>query len=280
MGAISKKLDFLKVLCYNRTCNKSVTIVTKMNKIEQVYHTIKGIIHMEVFMNLKMKAMQGMVLAGCMVVLGIIAESANTTVASAAVEQREVTTETDYTTGGTAGVVRSLNELEAQALEGLQLASIAQLQVAVVTASEDEIEAIADIPELTAEELAWQNLAMADVKEQMNVRAEASEEAEIVGRLRKGDVAEVIEKGEEWTHIRSGNVDGYVKNEYCVYGVEALAYAKANVDTRVTITGNGVRVRSEASSDSSVVAAVSKGAVLIAETEAESVDGWVAVKYT
>lgn len=280
MGAISKKLDFLKVLCYNRTCNKSVTIVTKMNKIEQVYHTIKGIIHMEVFMNLKMKAMQGMVLAGCMAVLGIIAESANTTVASAAVEQREVTTETDYTTGGTAGVVRSLNELEAQALEGLQLASIAQLQVAVVTASEDEIEAIADIPELTAEELAWQNLAMADVKEQMNVRAEASAEAEIVGRLRKGDVAEVIEKGEEWTHIRSGNVDGYVKNEYCVYGVEALAYAKANVDTRVTITGNGVRVRSEASSDSSVVAAVSKGAVLIAETEAESVDGWVAVKYT
>ena len=280
MGAISKKLDFLKVLCYNRTCNKSVTIVTKMNKIEQVYHTIKGIIHMEVFMNLKMKAMQGMVLAGCMVVLGIIAESANTTVASAAVEQREVTTETDYTAGGTAGVVRSLNELEAQALEGLQLASIAQLQVAVVTASEDEIEAIADIPELTAEELAWQNLAMADVKEQMNVRAEASAEAEIVGRLRKGDVAEVIEKGEEWTHIRSGNVDGYVKNEYCVYGVEALAYAKANVDTRVTITGNGVRVRSEASSDSSVVAAVSKGAVLIAETEAESVDGWVAVKYT
>ena len=123
-------------------------------------------------------------------------------------------------------------------------------------------------------------LAMADVKEQMNVRAEASAEAEIVGRLRKGDVAEVIEKGEEWTHIRSGNVDGYVKNEYCVYGVEALAYAKANVDTRVTITGNGVRVRSEASSDSSVVAAVSKGAVLIAETEAESVDGWVAVKYT
>ena len=188
MGAISKKLDFLKVLCYNRTCNKSVTIVTKMNKIEQVYHTIKGIIHMEVFMNLKMKAMQGMVLAGCMAVLGIIAESANTTVASAAVEQREVTTETDYTTGGTAGVVRSLNELEAQALEGLQLASIAQLQVAVVTASEDEIEAIADIPELTAEELAWQNLAMADVKEQMNVRAEASAEAEIVGRLRKGDV--------------------------------------------------------------------------------------------
>ena len=55
MGAISKKLDFLKVLCYNRTCNKSVTIVTKMNKIEQVYHTIKGIIHMEVFMNLKDK---------------------------------------------------------------------------------------------------------------------------------------------------------------------------------------------------------------------------------
>ena len=233
-------------------------------------------------MSLKDKAIQGVVLAISVTVLGTIAESANTvTVASAAaVSPKEMTTETDYATGGTAGVVLSLDELEAQATYAIQSASIAKLQVAVVAAAEEEIEAITEIPEMTEEELEWQNLLMADIKDKMNVRAEASKDSEIVGRFRKGDVAEIVEVLDEWTHIRSGNVDGYVKNEYCVYGQEALAYAKANIDTRVTVVGNGVRVRSEASTDGSIVAAVSKGAVLIAQTQAEPVEGWVAVKYT
>ena len=29
-----ENLDFIKLLCYNRHCNKSVTIVTKMNKMK------------------------------------------------------------------------------------------------------------------------------------------------------------------------------------------------------------------------------------------------------
>ena len=136
-------------------------------------------------------------------------------------------------------------------------------------------------PVLSEEEMLWQNRVMADVKKQMNVRAEASGDAELVGRFRKGDVAEVVEKGEEWTKIRSGNVEGYVKNSYCVYGLDALAYAKENVDTRATVTVNGLRVRSEASTESgSIVASVSKGATLIVDTDEEVPEGWVAVGYT
>lgn len=233
-------------------------------------------------MSLKSKAVQGTTLAISMVMLGIIAGTADTVVVaeSTSAEQYEVTTETDYATGGTAGVVRSLDELEARAFDEMQQVSVARMQVAIVTSAEEEIAAISEIPELTEEELTWMNRLMAKVDDKMNVRAEASEEAEIVGRLRKGDVAEVVEVGEEWTHITSGNVDGFVKNEYCVYGLEALAYAKENIDTRATVVGNGVRVRSEASAESQIVASLSKGANLIVEQGSEAAEGWIAVRYT
>lgn len=165
---------------------------------------------------------------------------------------------------------------------------VVETEAATEVAAETEVttedtEAATEVvePVLSEEEMLWQNRVMADVKKQMNVRAEASGDAELVGRFRKGDVAEVVEKGEEWTKIRSGNVEGYVKNSYCVYGLDALAYAKENVDTRATVTVNGLRVRSEASTESgSIVASVSKGATLIVDTDEEVPEGWVAVGYT
>ena len=192
---------------------------------------------------------------------------------------QQVTIE-DSVKGRTAGVVLSLNELEELTLENIHRVDYEQMAVAVVTAAEDEMIAIPDAPILTEEEQLWQNRVMADVEDKMNVRAAASKDSEIIGRMRKGDVAEVIEIGEEWTHIKSGNVDGYLKNEYCVYGMDALAYANANIDIRATVTGTGVRVRSEASTDSSIVASVSNGVVLIVEPNAEQVDGWLPVRYT
>ena len=189
------------------------------------------------------------------------------------------TTEKNNVTGRTAGVVLSLDELEEQALEAIQNADYTQMQTAFVTAAEEAIASVPDGPVLTEEEQLWQNRLMADVDNQMNVRAEASTGSEIVGRLRKGDVAEVVEIGEEWTHIKSGNVDGFVKNEYCVYGLDALAYAKENIDTRAFVTGSSVRLREEPTTDSGVVTAVSKGMLLIVDTDAETVDGWVPVGY-
>lgn len=233
-------------------------------------------------MNLTTKAMkEAMALVLSVVMLGIIAGAADSQPvmrAMAEVPQARVTEEN--ITGRTAGVVLSLNELEEQTLASVQVAAYEQTRTVVVAAAAEAIEAIPEGPMLTEEELLWQNRVMADVEEKMNVRAEANAEAEIVGRFRKGDVAEVVEIGDEWTHIKSGNVDGYVKNEYCIYGLDALAYANENIDVRATITGNGIRVRSEASTEASVVASVSTGTVLVVETDAEVPAGWLAVRYT
>ena len=227
-------------------------------------------------MNLQNKAVKQAIVLG-LSVMGIIAMAACTDDNAKDVVSQQVT---EIEEGRTAGVVLSLNELEEQTLAGVQVAAYEQTRTVVVAAAAEAIEAIPEGPMLTEEEMLWQNRVMADVEEKMNVRAEANAEAEIVGRFRKGDVAEVVEIGDEWTHIKSGNVDGYVKNEYCIYGLDALAYANENIDVRATIVGNGVRVRSEASTEASVVAAVSTGTVLVVETDAEVPAGWLAVRYT
>jgi len=233
-------------------------------------------------MNLKNKAVKNAIAVvlgtGMLCVMAVFADG--TGKVENVMTEQATAVEPDGVMGRTAGVVLSLNELEEQTLAELRSVDYTQMKTVVVTAAEETIAAVPDGPILTEEELLWQNRVMADVDDKMNVRAEASTESDIVGRMRKGDVAEVVEIGDEWTHIKSGNVEGYIKNEYCIYGLDALAYAKANVDTRATVTGSGVRVRSEASTEGSIVAAVSEGATLIVETDAETVEGWVAVRFT
>lgn len=112
--------------------------------------------------------------------------------------------------------------------------------------------------EQTEEEALWQNRLMADVNDYLYVRASADADAEIVGKLYKGDVAEIQEEGSGWTHVASGNVDGYVNNDYCVTGTEALAYAQQNFDTEAEVLTNGLRIRSEADENASVITAVSR----------------------
>lgn len=142
----------------------------------------------------------------------------------------------------------------------------------------EAVEVVAE-PELTAEELEWQNSMMPDVNDSLNVRAEGSEEAEIVGKLAKGDRATVVEIGDEWTKITSGNLEGYVKNSYCIYGTDALAYAKENCDTVATTTGSSLRIRAGMSTDSKVIKTIEEGKKLIVDTNAESNDEWVAIEY-
>ena len=151
----------------------------------------------------------------------------------------------------------------------------------VETETEIEIEVEEEVtePELTEEEKAWQNLMIADIKQSLNVRVEAKEDAEVVGKLFKGDVATVLEIGEEWTKVQSGKVVGYVKSSFCLYGLDALAYAKENCKTIAIATVGGLRVRKTMDTDAKVITSLDKGAKLVVDTKAETEEGWIAVKY-
>lgn len=132
-----------------------------------------------------------------------------------------------------------------------------------------------------AEEVSpWENKLMPNVEEYLNVRTEASEEAEPAGKLPKGAAAEIIETGEEWTKISSGNVEGYVKNEFCVTGTEAETLADELGTVYATALAGGVRVREEASAeeDVTILDVLEEGGKIKVDKEAEEVEGWVCVK--
>lgn len=77
----------------------------------------------------------------------------------------------------------------------------------------------------------YANKAVADIYSTttLNIRKKGSINAKIVGKMKKGNIATVLKKGAEWSKVRSGNVTGYVKNQYLVFGDEIENFAKQNV---------------------------------------------------
>lgn len=267
---------------------------------------------MEVSMNLKKRAAGAIAVAMSVVVMTSVAQAAPADYKTGVASQA---TTTDLATNGIAGIAVSMSQYESDAYEyiGLADANVEQMNVARVTsgdAAEQDAEGgltvmsadVADADtavqaenaasdtetdvstetadsEQTEEEELWQNRLMADVNDYLYVRASADADAEIVGKLYKGDVAEIQEEGSGWTHVASGNVDGYVNNDYCVTGTEALAYAQQNFDTEAEVLTNGLRIRSEADENASVITAVSEGTTLKVDSDVETDDQWIAVVY-
>ena len=189
--------------------------------------------------------------------------------------EKAVIANTSLEYDGIAGVTAALVDYQQDAVDEYKIAvSVVKDDVEVVSATQEE----AMEEELSAEEQAWQANLMADVDDFLNVRTEASAESTIAGKLYKGDVATIVEAGEEWTQITSGNVTGYVKNEYCLTGSDAYAYAQNVCDTVAEVNTNNLRIRSEQSVDSKILDTVSVGNTLVVDKEAEVSEGWVAVK--
>ena len=162
--------------------------------------------------------------------------------------------------------------------------SIEQEETNVVTTPSEDVpeeEVIVDEGP-TPEELElqeWQNYMMPNVENYLNVRVEPSVEAGIAGKLEKGDRATVLEAGAEWTKIESGNLVGYVSNQFCLFGADALAYAKANCETIATTTTDGLRIRAQQSTDSKIIKRLDEGDRLVVDTTATTDAGWVAVRH-
>ena len=61
---------------------------------------------------------------------------------------------------------------------------------------------------------------MANVVEAVNI-AQAAEDSTIVGYLTTAASADVIERGETWSLVISGGVEGYVRNDCLAFGEDA-----------------------------------------------------------
>lgn len=130
-----------------------------------------------------------------------------------------------------------------------------------------------DVPVVTSE---YADIAIAQVDNYVNVRAEANTDSEVLGKLYNNSAATVLETTEDgWYKITSGSVTGYVKAEYVVTGDEELA---KRVSTRyATVTTTTLYVRMEPSTEASILTMLGEGDDFVVVDESMKDSGWVVV---
>ncbi len=140
--------------------------------------------------------------------------------------------------------------------------------------------------EPTEEDL-FRNLVIAQVTNYVNVRSIPSEEGEILGKLYNNSVGTFISEENGWYQISSGSVTGYVKGEFCVTGEAAVEIAKKVGKRIATVTTQTLFVRSEPSTECSIIGMVPEADDLIvleegegwAKVDVEEGVGWVSTEY-
>ncbi len=91
----------------------------------------------------------------------------------------------------------------------------------------------------------------------LNIRAEASSEGEVIGKLYNNGACEVLEDvGDGWYHIRSGNVEGYAAAEYIATGDEASSIASSAGYTTAEVGAWALNVHADRDESSEVIGTV------------------------
>lgn len=190
----------------------------------------------------------------------------NTQSSHSTVSNNTAKTVTDTTTG--AKVEITVNQAE-------DSSTSTEADTGVNTETNKETAMAADDRQIAG--IPYGKLVMANVEEAVNVRAEASETAALVGKLYKECGGEILEKGSGWTKIKTGELTGWVKNDYLLFGTDAQKLAESVVTKTVISQTESLRVRKEPNESAGVYGLLAKGD----EIEAiEELKDWVCVQYS
>lgn len=170
-----------------------------------------------------------------------------------------------------------------QALEeGMTLNDLPALTIAsgVSFAEVQDPEAISFAVAPDEEESEYANLAIAQVTDYVNVRSLPNTDGEIVGKIYNGSVAQVLATAgdnDDWFQIISGDVEGFIKAEYFLYGEEAEAVIDQYVTYYATVLADRLNVREEQSADSRRIGYIDNGENV---KVVEDCGDWLKVQYT
>ena len=164
--------------------------------------------------------------------MGLVARSQEQDMA--AVQEEEQTSEQDISY--TAGVAQINDEIEREEEAGQISLAAGEAAIAqdIIDSDAAELESYAQEQRQSQEaeavseashgesENEYSNLAIADVNNYVNVRSTPNTEGEIVGKMYDGSVAQVqsitTESDGDWFQVISGEVEGYIKAEFFIYG--------------------------------------------------------------
>lgn len=106
----------------------------------------------------------------------------------------------------------------------------------------------------------YTNLGIANVESgNLNVRATPSTSGKLVGKMRANSACEVLDSADGWAHIKSGEVEGYVSEEYLLTGPAAKVKASELAKCLAIANTDGLNVRKEPNTESEILTQVLKG---------------------
>ncbi|MCR4756870.1 MAG: cell wall hydrolase [Butyrivibrio sp.] len=120
-------------------------------------------------------------------------------------------------------------------------------------------------------------LVMSNVSQAMNIREEPYEDAQKVGVLYKDCGGKVIERRDGWTKLQSGDLIGWAKDEYLLFGEDAESLAADVGKQLVTSQSSALNVRSEDSEDGEVIGVLGEKAFV--DMIEDLGNGWISVDY-
>ncbi|MBS6517852.1 MAG: C40 family peptidase [Clostridium sp.] len=112
---------------------------------------------------------------------------------------------------------------------------------------------------------AYDNVAVSQVSNYVNVRSEANTKSSVVGKIYNNCAATILDtvdgEGGKWYKIQSGSVNGYIKAQYFITGAEAEKKARQVGTTYAKVANTStLRLREEPSLDSKTLDLLSSDA--------------------
>lgn len=179
---------------------------------------------------------------------------------------------------GAGNLIAAAEEAGAAEKQGTDSSATAGISKIIASSLKEEPKAAADtsIQEVQNEEPVkkseYDDIAIAQVDNYVNVRSVPGEDGEVLGKLYNNSACTVLGTEGDWYKIHSGNVEGYIKAEFLVLGDADLA---KSVGHRVAdVTTQTLNVRTEADIEAELLGQVPEGEEL---SVIEEKDGWVKV---
>ena len=184
--------------------------------------------------------------------------------------------EPQTTSGDSAGQSMTVSELQDQMIP---TTGSMPKQTEEAQAEAEEVEPAPD-EDVQEPESEYANLAIAQVDHYVNVRQEPNTDSRILGKIYNGAVAQILEtagENQDWFHVVSGSVEGYIKAEFFLYGDAAVEAVDNYVTRYATVNVDRLNVRQEQSTDSKRIGYIDRGEkVEVLELLGE----WLLIQYT
>ena len=125
-----------------------------------------------------------------------------------------------------------------------EAAELSALVSAGVTTTMEQVEDVTVLEAATSPSVVegYTLLGVVDAeKGYINIREEQSTDSEVVGKIRKDAICEVVSIEDEWCEIESGEIKGYISSEYLLTGekanekAEALMAEGVELETAITL---------------------------------------------